>query len=147
MSPETLQSWQHVSILCQLYLRLGSSSLGTHGEDVKDERSTVENLHLQFLLDISDLLGREFIVEDHHTYFSVFFFFLVLDVLLDFLQLTLSHIGGLVRRHHLLRESLHGDGACGICKKFQLVEIFLGLGFVLCLGNKTHQHSGFRLDF
>ena len=145
MGPESLQARKHVAILCQLYLGLGSCGLGTHGEDVENQGSTVENLHLQFLLDVSDLLCRKFIVKDDHTDFSVFFF-LFLDILSDFLQLTLSHVGGLVRSHHLLRKSLHGDGTCGIGKKLQLVEIFLGLGLVLCLGDKTHEHSGFRLD-
>ena len=146
MSPESLQSGQHVAILCQLYLGLGSSSLCTHGKDVEDERGAVQDLHLKLLLDVSDLLCREFIIEDNHTDFSVFLFFF-LDILLDFLEFTLAHIGSLVRRNHLLRETLHGDRASRIGKKFQLVEIFFCLGFVLCLGNQAHEHSGFCLDF
>ena len=37
-----------------------------------------------------DLLGREFIIKDNHTDFSVFLLFF-LDILLDFLELTLAH--------------------------------------------------------
>ena len=146
MSPESLQAREHVAILRQLHLGLGSGGLGTHGEDVEDEGGAVEDFHLKLVLDVAYLLGGQLIIEDDHTDLTVFLFF-VLDVLLDFLQLTLTHVRGLVGSHHLLGESLHGDGTGGIGEKFQLVEIFLGLGLVLLLGHQTHEDGGLCLDF
>ena len=46
VSPESLQTRQHVSILCQFHLCLGGSSLGAHGKDVENKRCAVENLYL-----------------------------------------------------------------------------------------------------
>ena len=55
-------------MLCQLHLCLRLSRLRSHGEDVEDERGAVENLHLQFLLYVTHLLGVQFVIEDHHTH-------------------------------------------------------------------------------
>ena len=54
-------------MLCQLHLGLRLGSLCPHGEDIQYQRGTVEDLHLQFLLDITDLLGTELIIEYHHA--------------------------------------------------------------------------------
>ena len=48
---------------------------------------------------------------------------------------------------HLLRESLHGDGTCGIGKKLQLVEIFLlgtSMGARLIVAGHSHHHGEVR---
>ena len=68
VGPQSLQSWQHIAVLRQFHLRLGVSRLRPHGEDVENQRSAVENLHLQFLLDVAYLLCREFVVENHHAH-------------------------------------------------------------------------------
>ena len=57
VGPQTLQTGQHITILRQLYLCLCLCRLGTHGKDIKNQRGAVENLHLQFRLDITHLLG------------------------------------------------------------------------------------------
>ncbi len=142
--PESLQARQHVAVLCQFHLRLGGSRLGTHGKDVENERGAVENLHLQFLLDVAYLLGREFVIEDNHTYLAVFLF-LALDVLLNFLQFSFPYVGGLVRGHHLLGEPFYGDGTCRVGEELQLVEVFLGLCLVLVFGDEAHEHGGLCL--
>ena len=51
--PQALQTGQHVTVLCQLHLRLGIRRLGTHGEDVEYQRRTVEYLDFQFLFYIT----------------------------------------------------------------------------------------------
>ena len=87
VSPEALQSGQHIAILRQLHLRFGCRCLGTHGEDVKDERGAVQYLHAQHLLYVSYLLGRKLVVEDNHTH-GAFGVFLISDVLTNLLQLS-----------------------------------------------------------
>ena len=67
VGPQALQTRQHVAMLRQFHLRLGLGSLGSHGEDVKDERGAVEDFHLQLLLNIAHLLGRQLVVEDDHA--------------------------------------------------------------------------------
>ena len=141
MRPQALQAWQHVAILRQLHLRLGVGRLGTHGEDVEDERGAVQNFHAQFALDVAQLLGREFIVEDDHTHLALRFGF-VEDVLAYLLQFTLSHIRHRAGAVHLLREALHGDGAGRFGQKFQFVQIFVRLAFVLRFGDEGHEHGG-----
>ena len=98
------------------------------------------------MLNIAYLLGRQLVVEDDHSDLAVFFLFF-LNVLFDFLELSLSYIGGLIGSDNLLRESLDGYSSCRIGKKFQLVEVFFGLGFVLLLGDKTHENGSLCLDF
>ena len=146
VGPQALQPWQHIAVLRQFDLCLGTGSLCAHGKDVEDERCAVEDLHLQFVFDIPYLFGREFIIENHHTDFAFCLFFGE-NVLFDFLQFSLAHVCRLVGSCHTLRETLHGDGACGIGEKFQFVKVFLGLGLVLLLGNESYQNGGFRLDF
>ena len=65
--PQTGESWKHIAVLCQFYLCLSCSGLGTHRKDVEDEAGAVKNLHLKHLLNVAHLLGREFIIENHHS--------------------------------------------------------------------------------
>ena len=121
-------------MLCQFHLRLSLSSLGTHGKDVEYERGSVKNLHLQFLFNITYLLGREFIIENHHTHrlgsvrfiqepFSkelgillikpvVVSILTLFDILLDFLQFSTSYISCLTRSTHFLGKTFHRHSTC-----------------------------------
>ena len=163
MGPQTLQTGQHITILRQLDLRLGLSCLSTHGKNIEDKTRPVQDLHLQFCLDITNLLGAKLIVEDDHTHRLgslptlfrlwtagiqpvVIRILLLLDVLLDFFELTLADIGHLTGTLNFLRETLHSYSTSGIGQKFQLVEVFFCLGFVLLLGNQTYQHGSLGLD-
>ena len=118
-----MQSWQHVSVLCQFHLCLGVGGLCTHGEDVEDERSTVKYFHFQLVLYVAYLLCGKLIVENYHADFP-FCVLLVKDILFYFLQLSLSYVGGLVRPVHFLRESLHRHGTCCVGKELKFVKIF-----------------------
>ena len=146
MGPKALQPGQHIAILGQFHLRLGVGRLGAHSEDVEDKRRAVENFHLQGLLDIAHLLGRELIVEDDHTDLSVFLF-LCLDIGSYFLELAFSHIRDAAGTAHPLGVALHGDSSCRVGQKLQLVEVFLGLGFVLLGSYQSHKNGGLSLDF
>ena len=160
--PQPLQTGQHVAILRQLHLRLGIRRLGTHGEDVEDEARAVENLYFQFVFDVTDLLGAQLVVEYHHSdrlravallwVVQLLLPFVVglllrLDVFAYLLQLSRTHIRHTRRAVHPLRETLYGNGTGSVGQKFQLVEIFLRLRFVLLRRNESHQHSRFRLRF
>ena len=92
MRPKALQTRQHIAILRQFDLSFGIGRLGTHGKDVENQTRTVQNLHFQCLLDIAELLGREFVIENNHTHLALLLFFL-LNKGADFLQLTLTDIG------------------------------------------------------
>ena len=162
VGPQALQSGQHIAILRQLHLRLGLGRLGTHGKDVEDERCPVQYLHLQFLLYITDLLGREFVVKDDHTHrlgglttilrFGrtgvqpvVVGILLLLDVLSDFVQFAFADIRHLTGTLYFLREALDGNSPRRIGQELQLVQVFFCLGLVLLLRDESHQHS--RLGF
>ena len=80
MGPHALQPRQHIAVLCQLHLRLGVGGLRTHGKDVENERCAVENLHVKLVLDIAQLLRRELVIKDDHTYLAIVVF-LVFDIL------------------------------------------------------------------
>ena len=154
-------------MLRQLHLGLGLSGLRAHGEDVQYQRCTVEDLHLQFLLNIPHLLGAQLIVENHHTHRLrgigliqqalcpqrgilsihpvVVSILTLFDIRLDFQQFATAYIRCLTRPAHFLGKPLHSDSTCRISQKLQLVEIFFSLGFVLILGDESYQHRGLSL--
>ena len=131
-------------MLRQLDLCLCLGRLGAHGEYVEYERRAVEYLHLQLFLDIAYLLGRKLIVEDDHSHLTVGLG-LVFYILAYLGELAASHIGDGARAVHFLRKPLHGDGSRRVGEELQLVEILLGLGLVLLVGDKAHEHSSLCL--
>ena len=141
VSPQTLQAGQHVAVLRQLHLCLCGCRLRSHCEYVENERCAVENLHSQFFFDVAYLFGRQFVVEYCHSDRPLGFF-LILDVLFYFLQLSASHVGHGTRTVHSLGETLHGDGSRRVGEKLQLVKIFFCLGLVLVFGYESHKHCG-----
>ncbi len=142
--PHALESRQEVAVLRQFNLCLGIGGLRTHGKDVKDEIGAVKHLHLQFLLDVAQLLCRKFIVKNHHADFTLRLLFIE-DKFPDFLQFALSNISHRAGTVEPLRETLHGDSTCRLCEEFQFIEIFLRLSFILRLRNQRNQHGCFRL--
>lgn len=141
-----MQTGQHVAILCQLYLCFGIGRLGTHGKDVENEVGAVENFHTQGALNVAQLFGREFIVENHHTYFA-FGVLLSFDVGAYLLEFSLTHIGYRRGAVELLRKALDGDSPCRFGQKLQFVKIFVGLALILVFGYQTYQYGGFGLYF
>ena len=144
--PQTLQTGQHVLVLRQLDLGLGIGRLGTHGKDVENERSTVQNFHFQFALNVAYLLGRKLVIEYHHADF-VPCLFLVAYVTADFLQFALANISHRIRLLQLLSKPLHHHGTGCLGQEGQFVQIFVGLPFVLSLGDKPYQDGGLCLRF
>ena len=125
-------------------MRLGVGGLCPHGEDVEYERGAVQYLHPQLRLDVPYLLGGQLVVKYDHADLLAGLLFL-LDVLLDFLQLALAYVGDLAGGRHALGEPLHGDGSRRVGQELQLVQVFLGLGLVLLLGDEAHEYGGFGL--
>ncbi|EJX08111.1 hypothetical protein EVA_03776 [gut metagenome] len=80
--------------------------MSTHGKNIKNQRSTIQNFNFQFSFNIPYLLGRKFIIEDHHTHFPFCFFFIP-DILLNFFQFTLTYISYRIGLIQLLRKSFH----------------------------------------
>ena len=142
--PQPRQSWQHIAILRQFHLRLGSSGLGTHGENVQNQTRPVQNLHLQHLLDVPNLLRRQFIVENHHSH-RVFLILFPLDEIRYLLQLSATDIGHAARAVHPLREPLHHLRPCRIRQKLQLIQILRRLPLILLRCDETHHHSRLHL--
>lgn len=141
-----MQTGQHVAILCQFNLCFGIGRLGTHGKDVENEVGAVENFHAQGALNVAQLFGREFIVENHHTYFA-FGVLLGFDVGAYLLEFSLTHIGYRRGAVELLRKALDGDSPCRFGQKLQFVKIFVGLALILVFGYQTYQYGGFGLYF
>ena len=144
--PQALQSRQHVPVLRQLHLGFGVGRLRAHRKDVQDQRSAVQDLHLQLALDIAQLLGRQFVVEDDHADFALGLLF-GFDVTAYLLQFTLAHIGHRAGSVQPLREALHGHCARRLGQKLQFVQVFRRLAFVLLLGDEAHEHGRFGLGF
>ena len=144
VGPQPLQAREHVAILGQLHLCLGVGGLGTHGENVENQRGTVQYLHFQHLFDIAQLLGTQLIVENHHAYFT-FCILLGLDEIPDFIQLPFSHITHLAGTVQSLGETFHRDDTGGIGQKLQFIKVFLCLRLVLVLCYQTHQDGGLGL--
>ena len=142
--PKSLQAWQHVFVLCQLHLRLGIGRLCTHGKDVKDKRCTVQYLHFQLRLDVTDLFGRKFVIEDNHTYFPFRLLF-VLDILFYFVQLTLPDIRHRVSLIQFLCKPFHHFRPGCLSQESQFVQILIRLPLVLRFRNESHQHRSFYL--
>ena len=99
---------------------------------------------MQFVFYIADLLRTELIIKDDHTDLTVVLFLFV-DILLDFLEFTLSHIADSTRSAHTLRKALHGDSTGCVGEKFQFVKIFFGLCLILLGRDKSHQNSSLGL--
>ena len=160
--PQALQAREHVAVLCQLYLCFGIGGLGSHGEDVEDERGAVENLDLQRGFDVAELFGREFVVEDHHAHGLRLLFvgrperiflrlvgrlFAFFDVLTNLFELAFAHIGDAAGAVDALGEAAHSLRARRFGEKLQFVEIFVGLPLVLRLGDESDQDGGFGTSF
>ena len=146
MGPEALQAGEHIAVLRQFDLRLGIGRLGAHGKDVEDERGAVQNLDLEFALNIAELLGREFVVEDDHADFALGILF-GNDVLADFFQLALAHVGHGTGAVHALGEAVHGDCARRFGQKFKFVKVFLRFALVLLLRDEAHENGRFCFGF
>ena len=98
----------------QFNLCLGRCCLGAQGEDVKDELRAVDDAHLQSGLDVTDLLGGEFIVEDDDV--DLFGLVILLtggDESAYFVQLSLSEVGDAAGPVGALRETAHSACAGG----------------------------------
>ena len=140
-----MKARQHVAILCQFHLRFGVGGLCSHGEDVENETRAVQNLHAEFFFDVTELLGGEFIVENHHSHLALCLPFGE-DVGTNFLKFSFSDVGDGTRSVQALCETFDGDGAGGLGEEFQFVEIFVGFAFALFFGDEADQDGGFRLD-
>lgn len=146
VGPETLQTREHIAILRQFHLCFGIGRLGAHGEDVEDEGGAVEDFHFQFALNVAQLLGGEFIVEDDHTHFALSVF-LCHDVLPNFVEFAFSDVSHRTRSVEALRKALDGDSSGGLRQKLQFVEIFCRLSLVLRLRDEGHEDGGFGFGF
>ena len=104
---------------------------------VENEAGAVENLHLQLLLDVLHLLGREVVVEDDHTYL------VLVDVVFYLGQLACADKGAGVGHVEPLQEFLHGLGSGGLGQEGQLVEVLVGFRLVLGVGNQSYQDGAF----
>ena len=137
VGPHSCQSREQILILRQLHLRLGRGGLCAAGEDVEDQARTVENLHLQFFLDVGNLLGGEVVVENHHPY-VVF-----LDIFLDFSQFALPHECAGIGLFEFLHKACDNLGSGRVGQKLKLVEIFVHLVLGLPGCDKSHGHGPF----
>ena len=138
MGPQALQAGQHVAVLGQLHLCLGTGCLGAHGKDVEDEAGAVEDFHLQLLFYVAQLLGAELVIKDDHAHLALGFL-LLLDILSYLLQFAYSQISDAAWPRQPLGEPLHSDGSgCG-GEKLQFVQIFVGLAFVLLGRDDAHE--------
>ena len=139
--PQTGQAGQHIFILSQFHLRFRMGCLCTSGEDIQNQIRTVQNLHLQLFLDITQLLGGKFVIEYHQPDLIFHHIFLYL------LQLTGTYKGHGVRIIQFLIKTLHSLDTCRIGQKSQFIQIFLHFLFILLRGNQPYENCLFCLCF
>ena len=158
MSPKALESWKHITVLCQFHLRLGIGGLGTHSEYVKDKTRSVEYLHLEFRFYVTKLFCRKFVIENHHTdlfpWSSVGMYVLVLHMVFAFLyvcayllKFSRSYIGYAAWTIHSLRESLQYLCAGCVGKKLKFVKIFGRFSLILVGSDEAYEYGSFCFSF
>ena len=146
VGPKSLQTGQHIAVLCKLHLGFGIGRLCPHGKDVKNETRSVKYFDFKFFLDVAYLLGRQFVIKDDHTHRSLVVF-LLFDVCFNLVKLSFSYIGDRTRTCHPLRKALHGYGTGRVSQEFQFVKIFFCFCFVLFFCDKSHENRGFGFRF
>ena len=139
--PQTGQAGQHIFILRQFHLRLCMCCLRTPGEDIQNQIRTVQNLHLQLFLDVTQLLGGKFVVEYHQP--DLIFH----HIFLYFLQLAGTDKGHRIRIIQFLIKTLHSLDTCRIGQESQFIQVFLHFLFILFRSNQPYENSLFCLCF
>ena len=126
-------------------------------QDAYDEWLDAQDASLfaEGLLDVSHLLGREFIIKDDHTHRLrrialveqalgkercilgiepvIVGILTLLDVFLDLLQFSATHICSLTGATHLLGEPPNSYSSGCVGQELQLVEIFFCLSLILLI--------------
>ena len=140
VGPQALQAWKHIFVLRQLHLHLGVGGLRTHSKDIQDERCAVEYLYFKFLFDVAQLLGRQLVVEDNHTYLLIGIL-AHLHIFGYLYELTTANVCCRVRMLQALRKTFYHLGTCSLSKKFKLVEVLVGFALVLCGCYEAHKNG------
>ena len=143
--PHTGQARQHILQMRHLHLRLSITRLGTLQEDFQDKYRSVHHadspflaaLHrtIQCLLDVANLPRRQLIVEDDEPHLQAFLRRGLVEVFLDFLQLTFAHIGGGIGHIQSLYKTLDGHYFVCVRQECQLIQILFGAFFRLLRGD------------
>ena len=165
VGPESCESRKHILVLCQLHLCLGSRCLGTHGKNIQNQTRSVQYLDLQFFFNVSDLLGCQFVVKNHHTHLVGQMLFarvgdarfeihlqslfasilLLLDELLDFIQFATADVGYAAGAIYTLRIALDDLCSCCLGQKLQFIEVFVCLSLILLRCYQTNNYRRFHL--
>jgi hypothetical protein len=112
---------------------------GAFGEYVEDEVVAVEDPAFEFLLDVADLAGREFVVEDGNVGLVKF------DIRADLGQFPLADVGPGIGIVEFLDEFFHRDAAGGLHQECQLFEVFLHRDEVLLVVGYADKDCGFNM--
>ena len=138
VSPHARQAGQQVLVLGEFDLGAGVRGLGPCGKDVEDEVGAVHHLALKQSLDVFELRRTQFVVKnDEVNLFGV-------EVGLDFVHFSGTEKQFRIRLIKFLRENGDGFGSGGLSQKAELVEVFVGLGFVLEASYGPHKHAALR---
>ena len=108
------------------------------GKNIKNQTGTVEDTYLQFLFDIAQLFGRQFVVEDGDS--DLVF----RDIFLNLTQFARSDKRDGMRHIQPLSELFDRFDTRRFSQKRQLLQIFLYLSFVLFGRNQTYEYGSFR---
>ena len=141
VGPHSGKAREQILVLRQLHLGAGRGRLCSFCENVEDEARAVEDLYLEFLLDVEHLLGREVVVEDDEAYLVVF------HILAYLVELAGAHVCAGIGIVEFLDETLLRLRAGGLGEEFELVEIFVDFSFALLLGDEADEHRPFVFFF
>ena len=115
-SPHPAKARQQVAELGQLHLGLALPRAGVQGEDVQDQRGPVDHLHLEPLLQVPELAGRELLIQDHRVRAGG------VDQVVDLSHLALADEGGRIGHPSALHDAPHGVRTCRGGQRRQLFE-------------------------
>ena len=140
MCPEASEAGEHVLELSELDLSACGGCACVACEDVEDESGAVEDAAFHFFLEVAELCGREFVVDDDDVGVEGVLVFAY------FVEFARAYIGAGVGSVEFLDDLVDGDAAGGAEEEFEFVEVFLGTFEGLSVGADGDE-DGFFGDF
>jgi hypothetical protein len=140
VGPHPGQAGQQVLVLGQIDLGARLRRLGPLGENVQDQRRSVEHFHpVQGLVYVADLRGAKVIVKNDQVGLRL------VERGFDFCQLTRTHVGGVDGLVQLLNKATHRLSSGRFGQEGQFVKVLFGLVKLYVFGAHPHEDGPLRL--
>ena len=134
------QPRQPITMLRQLHLQHAFPAGGVLGEDVEDQRSAVDDVDVELLVEVALLSWRKLVVEDHDVDVQCG------DIACDLRRFALADVHGGVWRISFDEHRVDRLRAGRVCEAFELQQARFGVGYGLALGHDTDEKRLLPLD-